>query len=348
MEEMAACLRMDALVGNYPLPTSERAYRQNISLIDVAMPMNGGLLQADGTWLQRPGRTETEFAQALPAIVREAGQRYMPVLTHTGETADILCALFDAGLQEVAADNLITLLESRFDAPWDAAIYDIQDVPVERLVEHEDFVSLLSYKVRATGIPFGIAYHGLGKWEPSPFSLKVIAQAADVFHYYLYAWWVQPRMVGPYWWARVSLDNALAAGVPAQRIVLGSSLFSSWWPDAGSGVRRDMTHGQALEIAHEHNARIEWMETSEFGLVRERFADTGDGYIALTDGDTLQHRLDLVDGYALAGVMLFCPGMGDESVWRAIARWKQPSRRTPVDTHQGAGYPAAWVQRAGI
>ena len=80
---VAAWLRMAPVSGQGPIfdvPSSEAAYVSNTGTIDVALPANGGKLQADGTWLQERAKLETDWARRLPAVARESGHRYLPIV----------------------------------------------------------------------------------------------------------------------------------------------------------------------------------------------------------------------------------------------------------------------------
>ena len=54
--------------------------------------------------------------------------------------------------------------------------------------------------------------------------------------------------------------------------------------------------------------------------MRERWADLGAGHVWIHDGDTLSHRLALVDKYRLAGCNLFALGMGTPDIWAELAQ----------------------------
>ena len=124
-----------------------------------------------------------------------------------------------------------------------------------------------------------------------------------------------------------SIENALAHGIPPARMYLGLTNCCRHVPISTEPHAPLCSYDQAIEIVRGANARIEWIENHETGLIREKYADLGKGHIWITDGDTIKPRLELVARYGLMGMMLFTPGMGDESVWRTIADWKRPAPR---------------------
>jgi spore germination protein YaaH len=270
------------------------------------IPFSGYKLQGIGSW-SRAESYDNEWARSLPDQAHAAGQVYAPAVGVT--QAALQAVLGNRDVWSAAADNLLALMDD-----WDAVVYDALDTPAELTDANGDFVLALSTAVRQAGKPFWLSVCGTNWDDPMSFPLPVAEQAADLLIYYCYGWWVQPRMVSPYWWVKQSIDFALTQGLVPSRTVLGCALYSTWWETHG-GVRHDMTHAQAVEIAHAHNARVEWLENSASGLVRERVADTGTGYIALTDGSTLRHRLDLAREYELRGAMLFTPGLESQDVW---------------------------------
>lgn len=312
-KETHAFLRTVALGGDYPLPTSEESYKSNRDLFDVAIPVSGYYLQPDGTWT-RDAAYENDWQSSIPILAQESGQRYTPSVGATRDNLHVI--LDDEDLWDIAASNLVAISEG-----WNGVVYDIMDTSVDRVDAHGDFVLALSTAVRQEGLWFQGSYYGITWDNPAYFPLDVAMQASDIFIYYCYAWWAQPRMVSPYWWVKASLDFALTKGVVMEKTVMGCAFYSTWWEVEGVGPRHDMTYAQAIEIAHANNARVEWMETSDFGLVREKYADTGPGYLAITDGDTLRHKLDLIDEYEMRGLMLFTPGLEDDSVWPVVDDW---------------------------
>jgi hypothetical protein len=326
MKTVNACLRMTPGHGTYAVPDSSEDYRANIGLIDVAMPGNGGLLKANGSWLQEPAKTANEFAQALPEMARTAGQQYKPLLGWA-TTNELLAVLDDSDAQRTAASGLVDLAQGRFDTPWDAVTVDAADIPghTDYLDKYERFLRLLSYTVRSAGLSFGVSLKAVApRHELVSLDLGVIAQIADTVYWCIYSWSEMPYPISPYWWAVESLDNALAHGISPRRVQLGIVNCCRHVPVTGERYAPLCGYDQALEIVHGHNARIEWMERNETGLIREKWADLGEGHIWLHDGDTVKPRLALADEHGLGGMMLFCPGMGDVSAWQAIAEWKRP------------------------
>lgn len=316
-------MHMQATGGAYPLASSEASYRAHSNLIDAVIVPNGGTLQPDGTWVQ--GEFDA-FALDLLGLANRAGQRYVVCLDagHNQGTDAFKVVLDSAERSQTAVDNALELaLVSRHDSPWDGVMLDIPWLEDTWYARLHQFLYLFSYEVRRRGLSFEIAYPGIiqahDPWTPS---LDVFGQVADRFDLYVYSWWEEPRSLGPYWWARASIENALDHGVPANRVYLGIANYARYWPVTGKSDFHEISHDSAEALVRKHNGFWQWAEDHETGLLREWYADVGKGHIWKHDGATAWHRLRLVDEFGLAGVMVFCPGLGDGTIWNEIAEWK--------------------------
>jgi len=341
MKQVRASLRMCPVGGDYPAPTSEAAYLAHQNMLDSILPTNGGKLQADGTWLQEGWKLNPDWPQSLPGIARGAGQQYIPIVNN--DRVGILTVLDSVELQDIAAAGLVLLARSgRFDSPWGGVLLDLEGIPSAYKDKLSDFLLILSYQLRAESIPVGISVRGIVN-DPGPdydnaysYDFEVVAQAADFVDLRCYGYWnPTPRSIAPHWWVEACVQYALSQGIPAQRVYLGLGNFARYWPITGnSGTWHNVTAEQAASLIRAANSFVQWIESNGNGLVREKYADVGEGHIWLHDGDTLRHGLDLIDEYGLGGLGLFIPGMGDESVWQAIAEWKAPEpdviSRTPT------------------
>ena len=308
-----AWLRMVPSGGSYPFPTSEASYMSNAGIIDVVYPANGGVLQPDGKWER--SRADNEWSRSLPVLASEYGQQYVPSVT-AGRDA-LTQILNEPELAEISADLLVQEALTGFDAPWGGVMYDIIDVDESLVRAHEEYVHLLSYKVRLAGVEFHTSVCGTVLDRPAYFGLKTLDQTSDIVVVYCYAWWVQPRCIGPYYWTKSSIERAIMY-IPERKIVLGVGTFSTYWPLSGGQQRIDMPYDDAVQLVYESNGRIEWVEDTRHGLVRELRADLGDGHIWITDGATTRHRLDIAKANDLNGIMLFILGAESSYVWEVL------------------------------
>lgn len=317
---------MWATGGEYPVPSSEASYLTHGSLIDTAIPF-GGTLQADGSW----SRVSNAFVIALPGLAQEMGHRYTPALNPGhGDTTNLYAVLDDPRAQAAAAAAMMDMATSDFDAPWDAIIYDAPGLKVAGYpAKQADFINLLA-ECAGGRVPFLLATKGHYTGDTMFPPLATINAGGVIL--YCYNINEPPYSVGPLWWQRACVEYALANGVAESNLYLGQGLFSRLWLD-GEDASRVLTNEQALRMAKENGAPVRWIESDNRGLVREKCARMDNGVVWLSDGDTIRQRLGLVDEYKLAGIMLYSPGLGDESVWRTIADWKRPRERMATRLH---------------
>lgn len=317
--------------GPYPIPSSERSYRDHKALLDAALTTHGGILQADGTWT-RHSSTESRFATYLLDTTRALNQDYLPASVPWGAVGgqdSFLDLLEQPSRWQGIADGLVEMALTNSDAPWSGILYDWPDIPADKVSAQEQFVAVISDTTRAAGLPFGVSFRGIvpgdESWSPS---LDVLRDITDWFDYYMYIYWNQPYSPSPFWWAEASVENALQHGFQARQIYLGLFVACYYY---GDGFNYWITHDQAMQLVRENGATVEWVEDHAAGLIREKYAKIGKtGHLWIHDGDTLQPRLALADEYDLGGVMLFVLGCGAESVWQAIAEWKAPESK-PTD-----------------
>lgn len=338
LKQISAFLRMAGGGSSFPIDSDEAAYHEHQNLLDITMPINGGKLQADGSWLQESWKKiDPPWPQSLPTLASDAGQQYIPVMSN--DAASTLIVLDSQTLQQTAADGLVTLAtKSRFDSPWDGAMFGIEGIPLAYKDKLSDFFQLLSYKLRSEDISVNVWVRArTGDTGPDyddaySHDFAVLAQIADVVELGCYSYWnPQPRSIAPHWWVEASIQYALSKGIPAQRIRLCLASFCDYWPITGLNAVHEITHSQAIQLIQDANSFVQWIESNENGLVREKYADVGRGHIWLHDGDTMRHSLDLVDEYGLRGISLFTPEFGSNSTWDTIAGWKRPA---PEPTRQ--------------
>ena len=311
---VAPWLRMAPSGGNYPAPDSEAIYENNKQLIDIVFPSNGGKLQADGSWLQNPAETDAPFSQSLKGSSTQANQLYLP---HVGcDRTGIFTILDDEGIQEIAANNLVNLAMTRFDAPWDGVCLDLEGITPDYKDKLSAFLHLLSFKLRKANLLVMVAFGSCNDQIDEGdywYDFGVISQVADFAGMYA---------SGPYWAVEHCIQYALNQGIPPSRLIPVVGTYCQYYPISSSPQSIDCTYAQAIQIAHDNNAQLDWVESNENGLVRLIRADTGGGHIWIRDGDTLRHRLNLIDKYNLAGVAPFILGTESPNVWSVINDWK--------------------------
>jgi spore germination protein YaaH len=322
--------------GPTGMPSSEAAYLANLDKIDVVMPLNGGKLQADGTWLQEDWAISPHWPQSLPSIARNASHLYMPGVGN--DRAGIVTVLDNPALQAIAAHNLVTLATSgRFDSPWDGIYLDLEGIPLAYQRPLSDFLYILSDEIRQSGLIVGISTRGrtgdMGSdYEDAyTYDFAVVGQTADYFDMQCYGYWnPSPRSISPYWWIEACIQYALSKQIARERITLGLGNFSKYWPESTSAFADEITYDRAIQLVADAGAALQWIEQNQNGTVREYFATVGAGHIWIHNGDTYRHGLDLIDRYDLLGNTLFITGAGDDLTWQTIKAWRTTRVYLPV------------------
>lgn len=325
-----AWLRMFETSGDYGIPTSEAEYTENLDRIYAALPLNGGKLQADGTWQQESWKTDSAWARNLPATARKAGQLYMPGVGN--DRQGIVAVLQSPPLQEAAANSLVELaVEDRHDAPWDGVYLDLEGIPYEYGAQLSDFLVLLAQHIKDAGLRVGISVRGRtgdsGSDPPDAYTYDfgVVGEIADYVDLRCYNYWAPPpRSIAPFWWIEECIQYALRYGISERQLTLGLGTFSEYRFDVNEAHSDEITYAHAMETVAAHGAASMWVEENENGIVREYLAEVGSGTIWIHDARTHGLCLQLVNQFDLLGTTLFAPGMSDPAIWAVIEAWLRP------------------------
>jgi hypothetical protein len=327
-----AWLRMFQVGNTFPIPTSEAAYRANLQHIDVAMPVNGGTLLGDGTWLQEPWKLNPQWPQDLPNMARETGHLYMPTVFNDREGVRVVMS--DPELRLVAADNLVKLAtEERFDAPWDGVLLDLEGIPYEFRRQMSEFLRVLADRLRTAGLRVGVSVGGRTRAEIGDgYELAVVGEVADYVDLRCYGYREPPPLsISPYWWLEGCVRYALEEGIRPEQLLLGLGLFSKYWPDSSRRYPvAEITYESAMQLIEEAGATLGWVAHNAHGAVREHFAKIGAGEVWVHDKDTIRFGLDLADQYNLLGISPFAAGMGNAAMWEVIGRWRIHAAYMPI------------------
>jgi len=327
-----AFLRMSSVGGSYPFPTSEEDYNTNIDLIDVVIPSHGGVLNISGDWIQNNVELARPWSLSLPNVARSHNQLYIPSVSNDTDIETILDSTI---LQETAADNLVALATTRFDAPWDGVLFDFINISYAYRDKLSDFYILLSNKLHAAGLLFipcmrGIANHSSEVLEEYAHDLSILDDISDFIMYYVYTFW-QPvggvilyRSPAPYWWINDCIQYALHKGISEEKLIIGFGSYSLYLTDSTDwNTSNEITYNQAIQIAQDEGADINLIElVNNLGVYKEKFATIDSGHLWIHDSETLEYSLDLLDRYSISGIADFILGAGDSSRWQIVENWK--------------------------
>ena len=320
--------------GDWLIPDGEVEYRANAALLDALMPACPGQLEADGTWTQWQSVLDRPFYQGLKEEARKRGQLYAPHLYGKGANVDAVLA--NRTLRAKAIDGAMALATDRFDAPWQGMLLNLEIIDPDLRDELNAFYRAITERVRGAGMPLIVSLPCHEFEEPVEHSslytydYGVLAGIADFVDLQGYTHIrPEPLSIGPLWWVEQCIRYAISEGIKPAQIIMGVGNFARYWPDRNQPrTVYDISLEDGWQLAAEHGAGLEWVEQGANGLVCERYADLGRGQIYFMDAQAVKRRLALCDKYGV-GVSLFIPGMGDESVWRTIADWKQEPAPRP-------------------
>jgi spore germination protein YaaH len=313
------------------VPTSEEHFTQYIDSIDVAMPLNGGVLMGDGDWLQEDYKISGPWQSNLGRQSARAGVVFMPGV---GNDRDgILDVLDSPRRQEYAVERLLKLAtDERVDAPWDGVYLDLEGAPYAYRSQMSGFLYRIARGVKGAGLLLGISVGGVTQQgtgtetEDDAVDLGVAGELGDYVDLRCYDYiGPPPRSIAPHWWIEACIEYALKKGVRPEQMTLGLASFSQYWRDSNERSSEQMTYDMAIRLVREAGSQVEWVERDDRGLVREEFARVGRGHLWMTSERTYRNGLDFVDRYGLLGNTMFTPGMGNDTQWREIEEWRARS-----------------------
>lgn len=290
-------------------PHCGTSYKKNIDIFSSVCPQNGGELQADGTWLQQTWKIDAPWPKELPELAISKGQGYYPVLTN--DRNGVLAVLDDDGLQTLAADNLIALLNSRFDRSFMTGVMiDLEKIPSNRKDALSCFYEKLYSRLHAEGLEVIASVRPYAQTDVDYddaycYDFNAIRQNCDLMELRCYNYWKPlPRSVGPEWWTRKCIDVVCASGISPSRLLLGIGAMCNWHEHGipGNFVQIPTTNARLLV-----EGQRQWIESGINGAVGEEYAVSGDGYLWMSSGDTVSRRLQIVREYGLLGAILFIP-----------------------------------------
>lgn len=120
-----------------------------------------------------------------------------------------------------------------------------------------------------------------------------------------------PGPVASIGWVERVVRYALSVGVPPQKIVLGVPGYGYDWPRQGRA--RAVTYAEAMALASQHGARIQWDDTAKVPFFRY-----GDRQVWFENRSSLSHKVELVKRYDLRGISLWRLGQEDPGIWSVL------------------------------
>lgn len=173
-------------------------------------------------------------------------------------------------------------------------------------------------------------HHWLYDYWRGPYDYTALADALDFISYMTYAQHTGSSTPGPvagYDWMVRSLDYALKAGVPRNKLSLGLASYSDHWVagyDWRNGARtqaRDIEYTTLMSIIAKAGAEPQWDKRQHAWYAMWEDHQVFE-HAWIEDARAFQDKRALVDQHALRGYSVWVLGTEDPEVWDKI-----PARR---------------------
>jgi hypothetical protein len=318
--ELRTWMQMETLPAR---PISRTSYDANGSVLDAVYPVNGGVCDARGEWVQE----ESLYDATLKAAVHGAGQLYLPTIAIASGAA-FEGVLDNSALSAMAISNLVTVATTRaHDGPWDGVDFDIEavDDSYKNLLTawYEDAVTALHDVGLLANITIKASYQDSGQPDSRHvYDIPALSEMSDTLTVMLYSsTGMDPNTApGAYGFDQLVLDYMFRKGADVTKFYAGLGVTSRY-VNGGTGTLVSYDYGQTVLADAGENTR--WYELGNdgrrFSLHRATW-DANEMWVA--NEDTVHIHLNLIEEYGLAGACLFVLGSEDPNVWTAISDWQ--------------------------
>lgn len=268
------------------------------------------------------GDREVEDAEidAVMALARSKGVKALPMLKNAPQGQAFHKVLADAATRGRAIDNILELVASR---NYDGINIDFEGISAEDRDNLTQFMYELAPKLRAQGKLVTQALPAkteerLEGWTGA-FDYGRLGQINDLVLVMAYGYKVSssptPGSTAPISWVEAITSYALT--IPQEKLILGVPWYGFDWNKTKGPPARALTYAQAIALAQQHGATIEYDENQEsphFSYVHE-----GEEHeVWFEDRRSMEAKLTLVEKYGLAGAGGWRMGHEDPASWQAF------------------------------
>lgn len=310
-------------------PGSRTSYDTNFAYLSGVRPINGGLCDNTGTWVQNPAR----YDLTLKAAVHAAGQTYMP-LVGVNSSADFYTVLDSPALTATSISNLVTLATTRaHDGPWDGVDFDLEGLDDSYKNKLTAWYEIAIPALQAQGLAVNITYlpptmdvpPGAGT-ERLVHDVAALAPLADTITLMFYPQgcteWTPHHAPGAMAFERKALDYVLGKGVDPDQLIGGFAVTGKYYQDAAVSFP-SYAYCQAVLTAAGQETRWAEFEASERASLHNAAWVNGVVYDLWTiDERSLPIHLNLVEEYGLAGACFFVLGSETSAIWPIVSAWQ--------------------------
>ncbi|GAA3411370.1 glycosyl hydrolase family 18 protein [Paenibacillus hodogayensis] len=279
--------------------------------------------------------------EKLVRDIRKQGMEVTPLVSNKHRKAMTTEFLADPE----AVDRFVESLTERFrEVGLAGANLDFEGVEPQSRDTYAAFVEKLAKTFRANslGLTVDVPVTETGEL-PVWFDAKRIAAAADQVVLMAYDQFYEgSEHTGPVSgmeWTEAGIRQAIAVGVPADKIVLGVPLYTREWQldKAGKPMSSRPLSMKALDGTLIGYEKVDRKWDSEHGLYRVKYKD-GKGSFEVWEENTatVEARYALAREYGLHGVAVWRLGYEPKDFWKKAEAWKTNATR---DAHKSRTSP---------
>lgn len=278
--------------------------------------------------IQRDGALQEPLLNNFPTIAQQNNTALMMVITNLENDAfdSDLGHLFlnDTGVQATLIDNIVVLAKKY---GFENVNFDIEHLRAEDRQPYVNFLKKVHDTLAAEGISTSVALapktsaQQSGEWYAAH-DYEAIGAVVDFVIIMTYEWGYSAgpaQAVSPIDPVRDVLTYASSV-IPPQKIMMGQNLYGYDWtlPFRPHSTARAVSPQQAIEIARENNAAIQYNPVAQAPFFRYRDASGNGHEVWFEDARSIQAKFNLLKELGLLGMAFWKLGLPFPQVWLLI------------------------------
>ncbi len=276
------------------------------------------------TWFHLTGSAGDIVSYASASYVQEAHSRGLEVWALCDDFTETVddAAIFSSS---AARENLINqLIEQVRTYELDGINIDFEKVSSDAGRHYVEFIRELSAICRLNNIVLSVDVYppsGGTTWynrsELGVYCDYVIVMGYDEH----YAGCGTAGSVASIGYVEAGIQDTLASGVPAHKLINGIPFYTRIWTTEGTSVTAESVGmGVASDYIANHNIQTTWDESC-----CQYYGEMTDGgklvQIWLEDASSIQTKLDVMDANGVAGVACWKLGLESSDIWQVISAY---------------------------
>lgn len=274
-------------------------YLTYLSIFSYQVTSSGELISIDDERLIRIARGYLVAPMLVITNIDDSG-RFNSELAHT--------ILSNIEIQERLIENILTIMKEKnyygididfeYIFPSDRELYNSFLEKIVSILHENNFIITTALAPKTNDEQQGILY------EAHDYSFH--GETVDHVILMTYEWgytYGPPQPVAPINKVREVLDYAITV-IPSQKILMGIPNYGYDWtlPYEVGTKARSITHDQAIALANEKNASIEFDEVSQTPFFYYQDDEDREHVVWFEDERSIRSKLELVEEYQLKGI----------------------------------------------